>query len=278
MGRAGRAINYYSKVIEIAKRRDDNLSVARATRGMGIIQMMKGELESAEKNFEFFFQVAQDTGSESLTGVAYVDKANIANERGEKEKAFELFKKSIDLLEKTESFDDLAKAYNDYGDVLRRYEDFQTALGYFEKSMEAFDAHGNIFGHAWAEIKVAECCTQLGHVVKAMDHLERARGVLIELEDNVGLGEVYRISGLLMTKQTNWKAAEVHFEKSAKLFSENNRPILLINTYIELGKMFLAKDDRPRAKEWFGNAGDLSLKIDSKSLKEKVDELMKKAS
>jgi tetratricopeptide (TPR) repeat protein len=274
-GDLDKALTYYDKALELAKKTGDNLGIAHIYRGLGSIHMSKGDLVSAEKNFTFFRDTAKSIGIRPMLGSAYIDMADIAMERGDLGHAIENYKKGIEVLVATEEHVELARAYNSLGNAFKSTGDYGTALTYFEKAMDTCSRYGNI--HMWAltESLVAECCTKLGFVIRAMEHLESARGVLRRLEDNAGLGELYRISGVLMGSQGNWNAAEVHFEKSTQLLADQDRPIQLAHTYIELGRMMLLRNNLEKAKECFEKAMKLSIKVDSKRLQETVEKLLK---
>jgi len=152
---------------------------------------------------------------------------------------------------------------------------------YYEKAKEEFLFEGDPHGRALAEIGVAECCTRLGFTVRAMEQLETARRDLMNLKDNAGLGEIYRISGALMTGQANWGAAKSHLDKAVIILSADKikpRSISgLVRTFAELGRMYLIKGDSDKSEAAFKDARDLAEKFGSKRLKDFVEQAHKDA-
>lgn len=276
-GDTDKAVGYYTKAMDLAKRKDDKLGLAHTYRGLGSIHVSKGDLDKAEEYFKYFVEVAEKIKHQVMMGLGHVDMANIAVEREDLGTAMELYKKGIDLLERTEEHEEIARAYSSLGDAFRMAGDYGTALTYFEKAMAECSKYGNIHTWALAEVKVAECCTKLGFVVRAMESLESSREVLMRLKDNAGLGEVYRISGILMTSQGNWNAAEVHFKKSVKLLKEADRPVPLANAFIEIGRMYLIRGEMGKSRTVFEKAKELAEKVESKRLGEMADRLLQEA-
>jgi tetratricopeptide (TPR) repeat protein len=274
-GDVNKAVNYYKKALDMAQKIDDKQGQAYIFRGLGLIHMSKGDLEKADEYFQFFRKVAEEMKMRPMLGNAYIDMADIAAERGDFAIAIDNYKKGIEVLETTDEHVDLARAFSNLGNAYKLSGDYGTALTYYEMAMEECAKYGNVHRWALTESMVAECCTKLGLVIRAMETLESSRDVLMRLEDNVGLGELYRISGLLQASQGNWSAGKVHFEKSAKLLEDQDRPLKLANTYIEYGRMLLLRNDLAGAKEKLEKARELSSRVESKRLLEIVEMLLK---
>jgi tetratricopeptide (TPR) repeat protein len=277
-GDMDKSVTYYEKAMENAKRLENKMELAYIYRGLGLIYMSKGDLDKADEYFKIFRDVAEKMGLKPMLGNAYVDIADIAAEKGDLGYAIESYKKGIDVLEETEESVDLARAYSNLGDAYKLSGDYGTALTYYEKAMEECSKYGNVHRWALTESLVAECCTKLGFIIRAMESLESSREVLMRVEDSAGLGELYRISGLLMTSQGNWSAAEVHFEKSRKLLEDQNRPIPLANTHVEHARMLLLRNDLENAKRHLEEALELAKKVGTQRLIEIVERLLKEVS
>jgi tetratricopeptide (TPR) repeat protein len=274
-GDPDKALAYYNKAIKLAKEKEDRLGLSKALRGLGTIYMSKGDLDKAEELFDVYLEVAQKIGLQTMIGIGYIDKATIDAERGHLIKAIENYKEGISLLEGTEEHVELSRAYGELGEAYMMSGDYGTAKGFFERAMDECSKFGNIHAWAYSELKVAECCTKLGFVIRAMEHLESSREILMRLKDQPGLGEVYRISGVLMTSQGNWSAAESHLDKSVQLLTEQDRPIDLVKAQIEQGRMYLLRGKMPEAKRVLENAMELTINIKSKRLAKIVDNLLK---
>jgi tetratricopeptide (TPR) repeat protein len=281
-GDRDKAEKYLAKALDLAISKDDVLGQAATYKVYIHLSFLKGDREAAAKYLASMLEVGEKANLDAFKGLALVGLAHLANDAGDLAHAVEDFKKGIELLERTEGAEmrrELAKAYNGIGDALETVGDHARALTYFEKAKEEFLKEGDAHGRALAEVGVAECCTRLGFIVRAMEQLEGARTDLMKLKDNAGLGEVYRISGALMTAQGNWAAAKSHLEKAVSLLSKdqtNPRFIIgLVRAHAEIGRMFYVKDEPEKAEASFKDARDLAKKHGSKRLMDFVENVSK---
>jgi len=279
-GDGEKAEKYLVKAIELANAKQDQLGLAATLKVFTHLSFHKGDRETAAKNLASMLEIAEKAELDAYKGFALVGLAHLANDAGDLGHAIEEFKKGIDLLERTEGAEakhELAKAYNGLADAMETAGDHARALTYFEKAKEGFLKENNRLGRALAEVGVAECCTRLGFVVRAMEQLETARSELIKLRDDAGVGEVYRISGALMTAQSNWAAARSHLDKSVNLFSRdktNPRFIIgLVRARAEIGRMYYSKGEMDQGDAAFKLARELSEKAGSKRLLDFVEKV-----
>jgi tetratricopeptide (TPR) repeat protein len=283
-GDKDKADKYLAKALELAKSKEDTKGLASTYKVLCYLSFLKGDREGAAKYLASMLEISERAGLDGHKGLALVGLAHMATDAGDFHHAIDDFKKGIELLEKSVGSDmrrELAKAYNGIGDALESTGDHARALTYYEKAKEEFLFEGDPHGRALAEIGVAECCTRLGFTVRAMEQLETARRDLMNLKDNAGLGEVYRISGALMTGQANWGAAKSHLEKAASIFSaDKTKPRFvsgLVRAFAELGRMYLIKGDTDKSEASFKDARELAEKSGSKRLKDFVELAQKEA-
>ena len=283
-GDQDKAEKYLAKALELAKLKEDSKGLASTYKVLCYLSFLKGDRASAAKHLASMLEISDRSGLDSHKGLALVGLAHMAIDGGDFPHAIEDFKKGIGLLEKAEGSEmrrELAKAYNGIGDALESTGDHPRALTYYEKAKEEFLFEGDPHGRALAEIGVAECCTRLGFTVRAMEQLETARRDLMNLKDNAGLGEVYRISGALMTGQANWGAAKSHLDKAVTILSADKiKPRFvsgLVRAFTELGRMYLIKGEIEKSEASFKDARELAESSGSKRLKDFVELAQKDA-
>lgn len=279
-GDGDKAEKYLAKGIELARSKDDRLGLAATYKVYIYLGFHRGDRESAAKNLAAMLEVAEKAGLDSYKGFALVGLAHLANDAGDLPHAIEDFKKGIEILEKVETVEakhELAKAYNGIADAMETGGDHARAMTYYEKAKDRFFLECNNLGMALAEVGVAECCTRLGFIVRAMELLESARADLMKLKDDAGLGEVYRISGALMTAQSNWAAAKGHLEKAVSLLSKDKKNprfiIGLVRAHAEIGRMHYSKGEIEMGDKAFKEARELSSKVGSKRLMDFVEKV-----
>jgi len=279
-GDGDKAEKYLVKALELATSKADQLGLAATHKVFTHLGFHRGDRETAAKNLALMLEIAEKADLDAYKGYALVGLAHLANDAGDLYRAIDDFKQGIELLEKTEGAEakhELSKAYNGIADAMETAGDHARALTYYEKAKEGFLAENNRLGHALAEVGVAECCTRLGFIVRAMEQLETARAELIKLIDDAGVGEVYRISGALMTVQSNWAAARTHLDKSVRLFSRdktNPRFIIgLVRAHAEIGRMYYLKGEMEQGDAAFKTARELSEKAGSKRLTDFVEKV-----
>jgi len=279
-GDRDKAEKYLVRALDLAKSKENWPGLAATYKVFGYLAMQKADREAAGKYYASMLELAEKQNLTGFQGRAHADLAQLAADYGDMPKAIEGYKKAIDILEKTEGEEarhELARAYLNLGEALEMYGDHARGLTYFEKAKDECLRCADAHGRALAEVGVAECCMRLGFTVRAMEQLETARADLMKLKDNAGLGEVYRISGALMTAQANWNAAKSHLDRALNfLISGNPSPRYttgLIRTYTDIGRMHRLKGDTEKMEKAFKDARDLAAKLGSKRISDWVQRM-----
>jgi len=275
-----KAGKYLQKAIDLATSKDDHLGLARTYNEQAALHVSTGDRDSAMKALTSAQECAERARADGLKGSILSSMAQLMADGGDLAKAVETYRKAIDVLERTEGEDAnraLAKACNGLANALETSGEHARALTFFERAKEEFLKCGDVHGRALSVVGVAECCARLGFTVRALEQLEAARNDLMKLNDNAGLGEVYRISGALMIIQSNWNAAKRHLDKAVSLFTpEKDRPrniAGLVRTYAEIGRMHRTKGDAESASASFKDARELAQRSGSKGLVNLVEKI-----
>ena len=120
-----------------------------------------------------------------------------------------------------------------------------------EISFLRYSICSHLSNSSWALFNAAECYAKMGKLKEALDDCKLAEEILTRLDDRVGLGQVYKISGIIYNFEKNWKISEDYFNESIKFLKQLNVPYEFGTVYMEYGKMLLNKGDKNEAKKCF---------------------------
>ncbi|GAH09494.1 unnamed protein product, partial [marine sediment metagenome] len=110
-------------------------------------------------------------------------------------------------------------------------------------------------------------------------YISHAEKIFKELEDKLGLADIYRLKANLLKKLKRWKDSEIFFKKAIKIYSKFRDKINEGESYYELGDMSFLKKDVDLARKRLIKSkkilGSIGARKHLGEIEEKLDNLKK---
>lgn len=296
-----KALEYFHKLLDEAKTRNDILAKSRYLRWLGILHKDRSEYESAlallEKalaaaieygadnqiskcrsrigdihwyrgdfaNALQSYELAAEKGEGDDVGIAHIGIGNVHGSRKDFSKAIEHYKEALVHLEDTDNFQGISRTYNNLGDTFLQLEDWDNALDYFSKGEEIGDKGGCLNITAFTKFNMAEVHIKKGELDKAEEMLDESMKLLREIDSKPGLAGVYHVYGLLYRARKDWEKMIYNYRTAVEMYTEIDVPQYAAKCMFELGQGYVDMGEAEKAKEEFDQAVDIykRLKVDS---------------
>ncbi len=272
-----RTVDIFTEVLGISERSELEDSKAVAHRGLGYVHWREGLFDKAIQHYKKCIVSAKKTGDKRILGEINIEMGNATSGKGDLSGAAEQYKEAIRLLEATEHYSELSRAYNNLGDISLQRQEWDEAIQYFHKCGKAAEKIGYKNMLAWALFNMAEAQAKKGELVPALEKTEKAIIMLRKLGDQNGLSGAEKNLGIIYRFMKDWDRSREHFEIAVRLQEEMNNPQPLAETYIEYGAMNVDKGDHDRARSLMQKAIDITVQIQAKEFEKRARKLMKRS-
>lgn len=269
-----RSLKIFGEALEIAEKAGFDDKIAEAHRGLGYVRWREGEFDKAARHYEVMIASAEKTGDRKMLGSAHVDMGNLFSSKGELSEAITQYEAAIKILEEEKSFFELARANNNIGDVFLQTKNWDKAIENFTKCGEIAEEVGLKDMMAWSLFNTAEALAKKGELDLALENCERAKIILIKMDDKVGLQGVEKNMAIIYRFMKDWDKAETHFEIAVKMAEELNYPHANAEVLIEEGQMFIDKGDKVKAKKSLDKAIAITKKIEAREMEARARKVM----
>lgn len=265
---------YFEAAEKVAKRIEDYSRMGDAERSLGYIHWRQGEYADAVSHYTTAIKYAKKTNDSGMAGKIFVEMGNVYSDMGNIEKAVEYYQKSIPRLKKIKDYEEIARALNNLGDSHLQLGNWEKAVEYFGRSEEAASKIGDINMIGWALFNKAEAYARKGDLEKARKCCDDSRKIIEDMGDKVGMGALHRVYGIIYAADKKWDDAVKHLQLSVKIFKDLDAPHLLAQSLFELGRVYSEKGEVKHAKKNYEEALKIFESINSKLNIEKVSKAM----
>ncbi|MFY9716953.1 MAG: AAA family ATPase [Thermoplasmata archaeon] len=102
---------------------------------------------------------------------------------------------------------------------------------------------------AWALYKSAELLREKGRWTEALDNVQRACGIFVQMGDRVGLSVAIKVRGQIAMDRGTYDLAEVDLLESRRLLGGLHHALEEIDVVLRLGQLYLARGDSADAQK-----------------------------
>jgi len=200
--------------LDISTDLKDTVGMADALRGLGYIRILEGDAEGAMELYKRALELAEKTEEKGLVGRIRLEIGNVHFYRYDLEKAKEDYGKALAILKAVGDDAELARVYNNLGEVHKATNDLEEGIEYHRRCMDLSTKIGNITMKGFAALNAAECFIKMTEPRFAREYLDIAVACLKDANDRIGLSNVWRVYGTFHMAEGDAEAAEKAFNKS----------------------------------------------------------------
>jgi tetratricopeptide (TPR) repeat protein len=173
----------------------------------------------------------------------------LCDARGERHRAVELYRQSIDIARAHDQPRDLGRALNNMGYAHQRLSEHDEALRCYEEALVALDRAGDVREQGTAHLHMAEIGLALGDVAMAREHCVQATRRYSRLGFDLGIADVDRVYAGIARKEGRWRVAERYLREALVVYGEHGDQLNIAETHEELGRLLEEVGEAGQAEE-----------------------------
>jgi tetratricopeptide (TPR) repeat protein len=220
-GKYGEAQDLAELRYEIAERHGLIAEAARATRMIGVIHYIRGNLGAAKALYEKALTVLRDVGDDEQVGFTCQNLGVIANIHGDLREARFFYLESISAAIRAVRPANAMHAYNNLAMVCADLQDWMAAEVYFDRGIEIAEQLGDLPTKARLHANRAEPLIRTKEFAEARKTLNEAERLAGPAGEPGTLADIARFRAMVAREEGDLKAAEQHIAQSLRLAMES---------------------------------------------------------
>ena len=217
-GQLNQALDYHRQALEIAKKLDAPLDIAKAKFGLGSTLIHLKSLDEAKTLLEESISVFETTGDQRLLGMAVGNLGLIAGLQGDLEGQRRSYEKAMAILESVGELTPLQVGHHNMIYVYLTLGEIALAQEHALSLLELAQLSSEIKDLCRAYAGLAMVYTAQGALEKASDYAGQAYALAQTLSDGVAKGAALRAMGALQLRLGNQGWGTELLKQSAAIF------------------------------------------------------------
>jgi signal transduction histidine kinase/Tfp pilus assembly protein PilF len=212
------ALQYARRAHRLLQQSPNDTLQAKVFGRISRIYQITGKLDSALYYARRFQDQAKATGHSYLLANACNYVGIVQAKLGNYPEAITCIERYISLIREQDKPRHVAMGYNNLGNCYLDLGDYDKALEYFMKSLQINEAHEiKKEGIPKALTNIALIYSKIDSLDPALDYLSRAEDVFREVNDQVGLSQLYINMGSVYEKKGAYDQARMYYQRSMEL-------------------------------------------------------------
>ncbi|MDI6807610.1 MAG: tetratricopeptide repeat protein [Candidatus Eisenbacteria bacterium] len=314
LGEWERALDAYEQARDLSSAFDDKTNYCYFTKLIGDVEFYRRNWEGARVLYDEALRILEKEGNRLDIANICLSKGNVEFENGDLDATLSLYTRALEIGEALSDAKLVARACNNLGATMNVLGDREKAIWYYGRSLENYRFAADRFGEAqtfhnigmtYAELRnwneassfykksleasrqmrdaalesitslaLGEVCAREGQLDKAIELCERALAVFARRDDRLGIGDGYRVMGIIKTKQKLYDEAENLFRESIVANEGCGSQLQLAEVLREYGSMLGTKGDAKGARELLGRALEIFSNLKAKESAAEVDRIL----
>ena len=279
MGQWDESIEYLKKGLLISKEIDNLRRKARIINNIGVINLFKGDTSIGYVNLKESLTICEAINAEDIYIMTLNNMGIYYDIIGEWRKAIEVYKNSLAISKKNKNIIEMSNTMGNIGFAYSSLNKSEQAIYYFKESIKISERIGDIYNKGINYIHLGEEYLRKDKFKEVKYYISNAEKIFMELEDKLGLADIFKLKAILCKKQKEWKKSEEYFKRAIKIYSKQGDKLNEGETYYEWGDMFILKKDVDSARKRLIKSKKILASIGARKhideIEEKLDNLKK---
>ncbi|MFX0064681.1 MAG: tetratricopeptide repeat protein [Candidatus Hermodarchaeota archaeon] len=214
--------------VEVVHRR------ATLTHHRGLVQSLKGNLNSALENLEQSLALFEELDSKQDVAIVLNSLGILYQRRGELDRALEYWQQSIVLNEKLNNTQNIALTLNNLGLIFHQRGELDRALEYWQQSLVYFEELDNKPGIALLLNNIGENYKQKGDLDRALNYYQRSLALNQEINNKQLIAVCFNNFGTIYHQKGDLNRALDYLKQSLALREEIGSNLEISDTLFHL--------------------------------------------
>ncbi len=242
--------------------------------GFGNIYFELGKYDLARENYDKALQLSDEINSKPMKGLILNNYGALENVSGNPIKAIKHYSSCIPIFKELGDKFGLARVYLNIGITYADQGDWERGNEFYSSSLKLSDELGLKPLKSIAFLNRALALVNLNQVDAATEYNLKAKRILENLNDQLGLAEHYKINGIISQKKGDYKTAEENFFHAHDKYTTHNNILGCAETEFEMGLMYRKKGDAGASVSWFRKASEHFKKLGLTKKVRHIDKLI----
>jgi tetratricopeptide (TPR) repeat protein len=250
LGNIPKALEYYTRALEIREKRGDKEDIANSLNNIGVVYFQQANIPKALEYLMRSLKIQEEIGDKPGVAATVSNIGSIYEGQGETSKALEFYKRCLSLSEEIDDKGGIALALNNIGSLYVAKKDYENGILYYEKGFKIAEEIGHKHGMATFLNGMAIVYRTQRQLEKSHEYLNRSLKIREEIGDKQGV--IYCLLHIadVFIVQKKYPQAIEFLEKDLALAKELGFPgniksaaFLLSDMYKVTGKYKLALEN-----------------------------------
>ncbi len=207
------------------------------------------------------------SGDESGAADYHINLGVAHFHRGDLELALTNYLGALDIYERLDEKEKLAKVLNNIGIVYRTQERYQQAEGIYQRSFQLKKELNDSLGMAASLQNLGAVYSMLEYNDRAIDHIEQALALYRKVNSPKDVASCYITLGEIYLKNEKISQAESSFEQAWQFFKTNPSVTYSPNVLHGLGRVAMHRKNFAKAETYFRQSLALSRDFEQKEIR-----------
>ncbi len=244
---------------------------------LGIIYVIRGDLEKAEEYSRKALEIFEALGSKEGIAAAYNNLGVIYNTRNDLDQAEAMYRRALEINETLGSKEGMAQVYTNLGNIYLTREELEEAEDHYREALKLHEKLGSKEGMAVVFANLGSIYGIRNDLKRAEDNYRKALEFNEDLDNKEGMAVVSVNLGNLYKFRNELQKAEDYYREALKFNIELDRKKGMAIAYGNLGSVYLTRGDLGKACTHWGKALALYREIGIEDEAEAVQSWMKEA-
>jgi len=234
-GNFSKGMNLATRAMELARKINDKLGIARAYNNFCYVQWNTGEYENSIENGLKGMELIKEVNDPDGIAEAYITTGISYGILGDKRKNLEYHFKALSVYEKMEDPNNLGNAYNNIASIYTEINEYEKALEFLYKAMDAFKKYNHKSGIPLVLGNIASIFINQEKYKEALDYAQKA----LQLSTDSGLSPLIINNleniGIIYEETNNIPLAMESYKKAFDLAQKQDNLQSISNILTQMG-------------------------------------------
>ncbi|MCH7972347.1 MAG: tetratricopeptide repeat protein [Bacteroidetes bacterium] len=238
--------NYIRKANKVFQEQNDYKGIAKCENLLGTIYGDKGDLNIAQKHFEFSLSFLNPKRDKTIYGMLEMNLGILNNILQNYDEAYNYYQRALIIFEKDNNLRRMAEVTGNIGVLYLQKGEYNFALKSFDKSFMFAQKADVLNPMCVALLNKALIYTKLKDYPLANVFADKAIEIAYKINDRLSIADIYKIKGIIERCLGNYTLAENHLLTSIRINTELENLLNLAETNYEIGLLY---NDMRKPKE-----------------------------
>jgi tetratricopeptide (TPR) repeat protein/serine phosphatase RsbU (regulator of sigma subunit) len=269
-----KAIDCFSKCIQFGEELGDKVSVANSTAAIGLLYKEKGNYAKAMDYYTKGLQMYEEIGSKIGKAKALVNIGSIYKFQGDYSKAIDHYTRGLYTFEELGNKEDMAISFLNIGVIYSHLGDYTKAIDYYIKSLQLDEEIGNKEGIARDFIGIGNIYKNQGDLANAIDYFTKSLAICNEIGRKPGIALNLNNIGTVYLLQGDYLKALDYYSKSLQINEEIGNSEGIATNLVNIGLIYNDQNDYTKALEFGKRSFALAQEVGHVSSTQEAAELL----